>query len=177
MNIIIVILALLLVALVFTSSHAVRQWEEWRSLAGRNKQASEDAVAALAEARDAICQLKAQNQTAAQTVLDLAAARNVAWPKPAKRVPPHEVKRAFAVDNDAPLWLAFNQELDDYLQDQVDQMTLPPAPGFTEESRLHLAGGVEHLRLFQKRLIDLHAAAHKVDGDLEGEAPEKRSAA
>jgi hypothetical protein len=94
--------------------------------------------------------------------------RSIAWAKPARRVAANDVRRAFAVAAEAPLWVALHQELDDYLQDQLDQVSLPPAASMTEEQRLHLAGGIEHLRLFQKRMLQLHAAAHKEDADLEG---------
>jgi hypothetical protein len=106
----------------------------------------------------------------AEELAALRAARNVAWPRPAKRLAGGEVRRAFAVAAEAPLWMALNQELDDYLQDVLDQVSLPPGATMNAEARNHLAGGIEHLRLFHKRLLELHAAAQKLDTDIEGSA-------
>lgn len=83
-----------------------------------------------------------------------AARRNVAWPKPAKRMPKAQIAAAFNVPIDEPLFTAIMQEIDDQLQDLLDVVSQPPSPQLTEQGRLHLAGGIEHLRLLQKRILD-----------------------
>jgi hypothetical protein len=105
--------------------------------------------------------------------------RNVGWPK-SPRLPKEDVREAFAEPLDEGLQAAIHQELDDYLQELLDQVSQPPGyatgqkgeliPTMTAEQRLHLAGGIEHLRLFQKQLIDLNAEANRRETD---EAPDK----
>lgn len=112
-----------------------------------------------------------ENNRGLQTRLS---ARNVSWTMPAKLPSRSEIRRAFAVDNEAPLWVAFNAELDSFLQDLIDQVSLPPGPTMSEEARTHLAGGIEEVRKFQKRVLDLQAAAKTVDADIAGEGPEKK---
>ncbi len=117
--------------------------------------------------------LRENNRGLAAELNRLRSARNVSWTAPAKRPSKLEIKRAFAVDDGAPLWVALNCELDSFLQDLFDQVSLPPGPSMNEEARTHLAGGIEEVRKFQKRLLDLHAVAQALDADLEGEAPGK----
>lgn len=104
----------------------------------------------------------------------LRSSRNVAVRIHDKRMPSNEVKRAFAVADDAPLWIALNQEIDDYLLDVMDQVSLPPGQTMTEEIRTHVAGGVEYVRGLQKRILELHAAAQKVDVDIEADEANPR---
>ena len=101
-------------------------------------------------------------------------ARNVTWTRPAKWMPANEVKRAFAVAADAPLWLALKQQVEVYVEDLADQVSQAPSTSLTAEARLHVAGGMEHLRLFYKQLLELHQAAQTIDADIEGEGPESR---
>ena len=122
-------------------------------------------------------QTKVERDDARDELERLRSARNVVWAKPARRLQSADVRRAFAVAADAPLWLALNQELDDYLQDQLDQLSLPPGPAMNDATRQHLAGGVEHLRLFHKRLLELHSAAQKLDADLEDDAAGRKGTA
>lgn len=102
----------------------------------------------------------------------LRALRNISWPKPAQRMPRPAVVAAFAEPLDRGLPMALHQELDDYLQDLLDQVSQAPSGAMTEATRLHLAGGIEHLRLFQKQLLDLHAESGREDADLEGKEDE-----
>jgi hypothetical protein len=96
----------------------------------------------------------------------LRAKRAVSWPKPAKRIPPEQVRAAFAEPLDVGLQAALHQEIDDYLQDLLDQVSQPPSSALTEQHRLHLAGGIEHVRILQKILLDLHAEAGRQDAEL-----------
>lgn len=93
--------------------------------------------------------------------------RNVAWPRPAKRIPRAQILAAFSAPIDTGAGAALHQELDDYLQDLLDQVSQPPSPTMPESTRLHLAGGIEHVRLLQKHLLDLHAEASRKDAELE----------
>jgi hypothetical protein len=93
--------------------------------------------------------------------------RNVAWPKPAKRIPRPVLLAAFAEPVDQGLPAALHQEIDDYLQDLLDQVSQPPSATMPETMRTHLAGGVEHVRLLQKHLLDLHDEASRKDAELE----------
>ena len=106
----------------------------------------------------------------AATVVELQRRRNVTWLKPPRR-PREDVVEAFAEPLDEGLQAAVHQELDDYLQELLDQVSQAPGfatgqkgeliPTMTPEQRLHLAGGIEHLRLFQKQLLDLHEQANR----------------
>ncbi len=113
-----------------------------------------------------------------QLCKELRAQRNISWPKPAVRMPEKLVLAEFNVPIDQGYPAAVLQELDDKIQELLDLVTQPPhgefhkkdgstVPAFTEADRLHLAGGVEHLRLFQKQMLDLSARANTVDADLE----------
>lgn len=185
------ILALLLVALSIASLFVLQFGAAWKRVAEANKTRGDQLqskIAGLDEQLDAKQRMfdeavkqrddaRMRNVEITREWSALSVRRNVAWVKPAKRMPASEVKRAFAVAADAPLWLALNQEVDDYLQDQLDQVSLPPASTMSEEMRLHLAGGVEHVRLFHKRLLELHAAAQKIDADLDADEDKKGGAA
>lgn len=93
--------------------------------------------------------------------------RNVSWPRPATRIPEHVVLKEFNVPLDQGLMAALHQELDDQIQELLDVVSQPPSATLTAEHRLHLAGGIEHLRLFQKSLLDRSAAANTADEELE----------
>lgn len=94
----------------------------------------------------------------------------LSWPKPAKAIPANEVRRAFAVPMDAPLWQALHQVLDQAIQGAVDEATQQPSATQTGERRTYMAGGVDALREFQGRLLELQASANREDADLqEGE--------
>lgn len=95
------------------------------------------------------------------------ALRNVAWPRPAARIPRPQILAAFSAPIDQGLGAAFQQEIDDYLQEILDQVSQPPSGSMPESMRTHLAGGVEHVRLLQKHLLDLHAEASRKDAELE----------
>lgn len=90
------------------------------------------------------------------------AQRNVAWPKPEKRLSAQQVLGNVNVPMDHPLWTAVHQELDDAISDLCDRVGQPP-PELGHEARIHVAGGIEHLRLFQKRLLDLNRQAGQAD--------------
>lgn len=107
------------------------------------------------------------SQVRAAAARDLEISRNVSWSKPARRISASDVKRAFAVPMEAPLWTALHQEIDDFLQELINDVSLPPTPVFTEHNRLHLAGGIEQVRELQKRLLDRQAHANKADEDIE----------
>jgi hypothetical protein len=93
-----------------------------------------------------------------------------AWPKPAKAIPANEVRRAFAVPTDAPLWQALHQVLDQAIQGVVDEATQQPSATQTTDRRTYMSGGVDALREFQGRLLELQASANREDADLqEGE--------
>lgn len=102
--------------------------------------------------------------------------RNVAWPKPAVRMPAHAVLKEFNVPLDKGLPAALHQELDDSIADLLDVVSQPPSATLNEDQRLHIAGGVEHLRLFQKHLLDLAARASTGDPDLEEDEKDKPAA-
>jgi hypothetical protein len=113
-----------------------------------------------------------------QLIITIQKQRNVSWPKPAVRMPEKLVLAEFNVPIDQGYPAAVFQELDDKIQELLDLVTQPPhgtytqkdgttVPAFTEADRLHLAGGVEHLRLFQKQLLDLSAKANTTDADLD----------
>jgi hypothetical protein len=111
-----------------------------------------------------------QDQAAALEKLRLQKAlRNVAWPKPANRLAPSTVRVAFDVGQDDPFWQALHQELDDAITEALDEVSKPPSATLTSEQRLHIAGGVEFLRLFQKQLLDLRHLANHADAELEDE--------
>jgi hypothetical protein len=94
----------------------------------------------------------------------------LAWPKPAKAIPANEVLRAFAIPMDAPLWQALHQVLDQAIQGAVDDATQQPSATQTTDRRTYMSGGVDALREFQGRLLELQASANREDADLqEGE--------
>lgn len=126
-----------------------------------------------------ICKTRAEEKlsTLNAQLSTLKAARNVSWTKPAVRMPAALVLAEFNVPLDQGIGMALHQELDDRLQELLDLVSQPPhgaytqkdgstVPAFTEADRLHLAGGIEHLRLFQKQLLDLSARASTEDADL-----------
>ncbi len=168
-----VISALLWVALLAASIWVLNNRDHWRSLARMKEYTVEAALQSESNTREESARLRENNLGLAEQLNALRSARNVSWTAPAKRPSKLEIKRAFAVDDGAPLWVALNCELDSFLQDLFDQVSLPPGPSMNEEARTHLAGGIEEVRKFQKRLLDLHAAAQKVDADLEGGAADK----
>ncbi len=114
-----------------------------------------------------ISQLEAELTALSSQHSALRAQRAVAWPKPAKRIPRPQILAAFAAPIDTGAGAALHQEIDDYLQDLLDQVSQPPSASMPETTRLHLAGGIEHVRLLQKHLLDLHAEASRKDAELE----------
>jgi hypothetical protein len=92
--------------------------------------------------------------------------RNVAYNRPPGRVTEKDLRAAFRIDNETPLWRSIHQEMDDQLQDLIDQASLEPSATMTEDKRLHLAGGIEYLRRFQKTLLDHQALAHHHDPEI-----------
>jgi hypothetical protein len=92
--------------------------------------------------------------------------RNVAYTRPPGRLAEKDLRATFKIDNETPLWRALHQELDDQLQDLIDQASLEPSAAMTEAKRLHLAGGIEYLRRFQKTLLDHQALAHHHDPEI-----------
>lgn len=102
-------------------------------------------------------------------VIKIQKQRNVSWPKPAVRMPAAAVLAEFNVPLDQGLPLALHQELDDQIQELLDLVSQPPGPTLTADQRLHLAGGIEHLRLFQKQLLDLSHRASTTDEGLEND--------
>jgi hypothetical protein len=120
-------------------------------------------------------ELNRMTEKALQASLDrdeLARRRNVAWPRPATRIPANVILKEFNVPLDQGLMAALHQELDDQIQDLLDVVSQPPSATLTAEHRLHLAGGIEHLRLFQKSLLDRSAAASTADPDLDDDKKE-----
>lgn len=126
----------------------------------------------LQEKCEEIAKLESEISGLKSQLSGLRALRNISWPKPAQRMPRPAVVAAFAEPLDRGLPMALHQELDDYLQDLLDQVSQAPSGAMTEATRLHLAGGIEHLRLFQKQLLDLHAESGREDADLEGKQDE-----
>lgn len=99
--------------------------------------------------------------------VELATRSMAAWIVPEKRLPEHEVRRAFSVANDAPIWIAFNQKLDDAATDLIEVTVAEPKDETSEKRRLHAAGGVDALRNFQRDLIELQRLAQAADEEIE----------
>lgn len=97
----------------------------------------------------------------------LEAERNVSWPKPAARLSPKQVMAEFDLPIDTGILAALFQKFDEELQELLDRVSQPPSATLTAETRLHIAGGIEHLRLFQKDLLDLCNRASTSDPDLQ----------
>lgn len=77
---------------------------------------------------------------------------------------------ALAVAPNNMLWRAVHQLLDEQIADAVDLVAKRPEPdprsgivAVTPDTRNFHAGGIEHLRDFQARLLDWHAKAAKAD--------------
>lgn len=102
--------------------------------------------------------------------------RNVAWPKPAGRMPAHTVLKEFNVPIEKGFPAALHQELDDAIAELLDVVSQPPSANLNEQQRLHVAGGIEHLRSFQKHLLDLAAKANQGDPELEEDEKAKPAA-
>ena len=90
-------------------------------------------------------------------ILAAKAKRNVSWPKPARRLTMQQVAAAFNVPLDSGLMAALHQELNDQIEELADRVSQAPSATLTEQTRLHLAGGLEHLRILQKELLDITA--------------------
>jgi hypothetical protein len=77
---------------------------------------------------------------------------------PAVSMPLEDVADAIAEVAGGAAWTALHQELDAAIADAVDEATAPPV-GPTQtlnaEVRAYHAGGVDHLRRFQARLLSL----------------------
>lgn len=153
----------------------------WRRLLGlgRPKSAIErDLQQAVAVANDYAARVAALEAH----VQEVARPRKVGWPR-GPRLERDEILGAMAEPLNSGVQAAVHQELDNYLQELLDQVSQPPGygtgskgelvPTMTPEQRLHLAGGIEHLRLFQRQLIDLNAAAQKNENDTEREDEQK----
>lgn len=89
---------------------------------------------------------------------------------PERAMPKAELVEALAVDNDDPLWRAIHQLLDEAQTDAVDLVSARPAPDsrsglvtVSPDTRNFHAGGIDHLREFQTKLLDLQAAALKAE--------------
>lgn len=81
-----------------------------------------------------------------------------------------ELLDALAVAPDNGLWRAVHQLLDEQIADAVDLVAKRPEPdprsgvvAVTPDTRNFHAGGIEHLRDFQARLLDWQAKAAKAD--------------
>lgn len=81
-----------------------------------------------------------------------------------------ELLDALAVAQDNTLWRAVHQLLDEQIADAVDLVAKRPEPdprsgvvAVTPDTRNFHAGGIEHLRDFQARLLDWQAKAAKAD--------------
>lgn len=109
----------------------------------------------LTQRNGALDEAERLNEALQKLVEKEAAKRNVAWPKPATRMKDKEVVAALTVAMDDPQWRAVHQLLDDYVGDVLDELTQDPSATLTSERRLHLAGGAEYLRRFQKLLLDV----------------------
>jgi hypothetical protein len=75
---------------------------------------------------------------------------------PAEAMPAEDVADALAEIAGSGAWVAIHQELDAAIADAVDEATSPPVgPGqsLNAEARAFHAGGVDHLRRFQARLL------------------------
>lgn len=155
----------------------VEELEDEKTKAEQVRRQDAAKLGELEAAKDLFGQTRCQLLDMRRAFDELRAARNVAWIRPAKRMPDHEVKRAFAVASEAPLWVAFNQEIDDWLQGLFDEVSKPPSATLSEAQRLHMAGGIEEIRELQKKLLELHATAHKGDADLDDEQTKKGVAA
>lgn len=105
---------------------------------------------------------------------ELEAERNVSWPKPATRLSPKQVMAEFDLPIEKGILAALFQEFDDELQELFDRVSQPPSATLTAETRLHVAGGIEHLRLFQKHLLDLCTRASTSDPDLQEDKKETK---
>lgn len=95
--------------------------------------------------------------------------RNVSWPKPERRMTDAQLRDAFNVPVDEPLFQAVMQKIDGAIQEALDVVSQPPSATLTEQHRLHLAGGIEHLRLLQKDLLDVRDAAERNNDGEEGD--------
>lgn len=124
-----------------------------------------------ASAQDHIADLEIDKEMLEKRVKELEVERAVAWPKPARRLNERQVLGNFNVPMDHPLWTALHQELDDAISDLCDQVSSAPSRAtgreFDEANRLHVAGGIEHLRLFQRRILDLQHRANHADPEAE----------
>lgn len=144
----------------------------WRRLLGQGpgkKELREDLQKAVRAANEnaAECQALTAELARARAALG---ARVVVWSRPAKRLGRVDILEAFAEPIDAGLQAAVHQELDDYLQGLLDQVSQAPSASLTADTRLHLAGGIEHLRLFQHQLLELHRKAEREDAEIADEA-------
>jgi hypothetical protein len=109
-----------------------------------------------------------RNQELEDRAIELSCRSTAEWIQPERRMPKEEVRRAFSVPKDMPLWRAIHQELDDSATDLVDLTAAAPIEQASELKRLHAAGGLDALRNFQRRLIELQHLAEVEDPDLEG---------
>lgn len=89
-----------------------------------------------------------------------------------RRIPEHtlpdkEVVQILGGLGESPAWAALHQELDAAIMDAIDDVSLPPDPNKPALSRDFAAGGVDYLRKFQARLIDIGQQVQVKDADLE----------
>ena len=88
---------------------------------------------------------------------------------PERRFPAERIRLEIAALAGSEGWAALHQELDAAIADAVDEVSTPPParPGEVPVGRDFAAGGLDFLRRFQQRLLDLEHAASIVDKELQ----------
>lgn len=86
---------------------------------------------------------------------------------PEQSLPDKEVVAILGGIVESGPWRALHQELDAAIMDAVEDVSAPGDPNRPERSRDFAAGGVDYLRRFQARLIDIALTAQVKDADLE----------
>lgn len=86
---------------------------------------------------------------------------------PASALPDKEVVQILGGLGESPAWAALHQELDAAIMDAIEDVSVPPDPNKPAPSRDFAAGGVDYLRKFQARLIDIGQQVQVKDADLE----------
>jgi hypothetical protein len=88
---------------------------------------------------------------------------------PAVSLPLEQVRDAVTDIAGTRGWAALHQELDAAIADAIDDVTVAPATGAAGVSdaaaRSFAAGGVDHLRRFQARLLELTAKGPERPGE------------
>jgi hypothetical protein len=139
--------------------HSEKVGHDLMKLVTQEREAAARQMVEISRLRLDVAHEQERAQAKAHELARLKRQRNVSWAKPEKSLSVAELRAAFDVGADDPLWRAVMQVLDDAIGDVLDQVTLPPSGSMTEEIRTHTAGGGEQLRLFQKTLLTWQATA------------------